>query len=171
MRRLLGRVGVRVAVAAGLLLLVLGVVAVARATGGSERSPLPAAPTHRSTPTVDPSFGDDAEVAAAPSAYADSQQVIGAAKTFTAAWLKRDASPEAWHAAIVPLSTETLAASLKGVDPLSVPASRTTAEPSIARRTELFAEVTTSVDSGVLELTLLKVESRWLVDGVDWERA
>jgi hypothetical protein len=41
----------------------------------------------------------------------------------------------------------------------------------VVRRTELYAEVITTVDTGTLELTLSKPDKRWLVDGVDWERA
>lgn len=168
MRSLMGRVGVRVAVAAGLLLLILGVVSVARLAGGADRSIDPAAP--QATVSLDPSAGDDGEVLPTPSAYADDVAVLTAARIFTTAWLRRDASPSSWHTGVASLSTDTLSASLEGVDPLSVPATRTTAEPTIVRRTDAFAQVSIAVDTGTLVLTLVRPESRWLVDGVDWDR-
>ena len=122
------------------------------------------------TSTVDPTAGDDAEVAPSPTAFADDAAVKNAASSFVAAWLRRDRSPTAWHAALVPLSTTSLAQSLEGVDPIGVPATRTTGPPTVVRRTEAFAQVSITVDTGTVVLDLVKQGGAWLVDGVDWDR-
>jgi hypothetical protein len=169
MRSLLGRIGARVGIAVVLVVLIAGVVAIAKfAGGGAPRPPAPrlAGPTV----TVDPTSGDDAEVAPSPTSYADDAAVKDAASSFVAAWIRRDRSPAAWHAALVPLATTALAESLKGVDPVGVPATRTTGPPTVVRRTEAFAQVSIAVDTGTVVLDLLKQTGAWLVDGVDWDR-
>src|SRR5262245_29883142 len=169
MRSLLGRIGARVGVAVVLVLLIAGVVAIAKFAGGSASRP-PAPRIAGPTTTVDTTAGDDAEVAPSPTAYADDAAVNGAASSFVAAWLRRDRTPAAWHAALVPLSTTSLADSLKGVDPVGVPATRTTGPPTVVRRTEGFAQVSIAVATGTVVLDLLMQSGKWLVDGVDWDR-
>jgi hypothetical protein len=41
----------------------------------------------------------------------------------------------------------------------------------VQNRAAQFVEVTLPVDSGTVRLRLLSTNGRWLVDGVDWERA
>jgi hypothetical protein len=169
MRSLLGRVGGRVGVALVLIVLIAGVLAIAKLAGGRTgrtTTPRLAGPTS----TVNPTAGDDAEIATTPTAFADDTVVKNAATAFVSAWLKRDRSPSAWHAALVPLSTAALGQSLDGVDPIGVPATRTTGPPTLVRRTEAFAQVSISVDTGTVVLDLLNQGGRWLVDGVDWDR-
>jgi len=169
MRGLLGRIGARVGVAVVLVLHIAGVLAIAKLAGGGTSQP-PAPRLAGPTVTVDPTAGDDAEVAPSPSAFADDNALRSAASAFVAAWLRRDRSPAAWHAALVPLSTSELADSLNGVDPLGVPATRTTGPPTVLRRTDAFAQVSVAVDTGTVTLDLLKQSGKWLVDGVDWDR-
>lgn len=169
MRDLLGRIGTRVGIAAVLLVLIAGVLAIAKLAGGSAAritDPRLEGPTS----TIDPTAGDDAEVAPSPTRFADDAAVNNAATAFVTAWLKRDRSPSAWHAALVPLSTAALAQSLEGVDPTGVPATRTTGQATLVRRTEAFAQVSIVVDTGTVVLELLNQGGRWLVDGVDWDR-
>src|SRR5215831_624877 len=163
MRSLLGRIGARVGVAVVLVILIAGVLAIAKLAGGGRSQPI-VPRIEGPTSSVDPTAGDDAEVAPSSTVFADDAAVKGAATTFIAAWLRRDLSPAAWHTGLVPLSTAELAQSLDGVDPIGVPATRTTGAPTVVRRTEAFAEVSIAVDSGTVVLDLLKQSDKWLVD-------
>jgi hypothetical protein len=169
MRGLLGRVGARVGVAVVLVALIAGVVAIAKLSGGGAARPvLPR--VMEPTSTVDPTAGDDAEVAPSPTAFADDAALKSAASSFVEAWLRRDRSPTAWHDALVPLATSNLAQSLEGVDPSGVPATRTTGPATVVRRGAAFAQVSITVDTGTVVLDLVKPGEKWLVDGVDWDR-
>jgi hypothetical protein len=169
-RGLLSRLGIRGGAVVGLLLVVAVTVAVARLVGGADAG-ANYSPGQPPTITVDPTEGDDGEVLATPSAYPDDAAVRAAAGRFTAAWLRRELTAERWHAGLDGLVTTALAEKLVGVDPRSVPASRTLGPPALVLRTDLFAQVTIAVDSGTLRLSLVKPDDRWLVDAVDWERA
>lgn len=172
MRRLLDRIGVRGGVTLGLILLVAAVVAIGRLVGGPTNPPAyEGRPEPSATVTAGPTAADDGAVEVTPSSFADDAAVRSAVAAFMAAWLQRGLSPEAWHAAIAPLSTRTLAQSLAGVDPTGVPATRIVGEPTVTRRSEIYAQVSVPVDSGTVQLTVLKMGNSWLVDGVDWERA
>jgi hypothetical protein len=168
-RGLLGRLGVRGGIVVGLAVLVLAIVAIARVAGrGSDTAPYASDVT--ATSTIDPTSGDDGEVAS-PSAYPDDADVKAAAQAFTTAWLKRNLSSADWLAGLTPLTTKALADSFKGVDPTAVPATRVVAAPTIVLRTDSFAQTTTLVDTGRLVLGLSKHSNRWLIDSVDWDRA
>ncbi|MEV4618413.1 hypothetical protein AB0J74_06795 [Asanoa sp. NPDC049573] len=93
------------------------------------------------------------------------------AEAFATAWLDREASAEAWYSALRPHVTSQLAAKLKDVDPVVVPAERLTGAATVAPQGSGLVEVSYPVDSGTLLLRLVVVDGRWLVDGVDWERA
>jgi hypothetical protein len=168
MRGLLGRVGARVGIAVALVVLIAGVVTIAKLMGGAPRPPI--SQVEGPPTTVGPTAGDDAEVAPSPTGFADDSAIKNAASSFVAAWLRRDRSPTAWHSALVPLSTSNLAQSLEGVDPIGVPATRTTGPPTVVRRTDGFAQVSLAVDTGTVVLDLLDQSGVWLVDGVDWDR-
>lgn len=170
MRRALGRLGARGAVGTGLALVVLGVVGLAKLAdrGGPAGHYLPPA---RPPVTADPTEGDDAAVAPAPSRLTDEPVVLSTAAQFAAAWLRQDLSASAWHAGIAPFATQSLAQRLAGVDPAAVPASRILGEPQLALRAASYAQVVLAVDSGTLRLSLVRRDGRWWVDGVDWDRA
>jgi hypothetical protein len=170
MRDLLGRLGVRGAVVVGLVVLVLGVVAVAR-LAGSPQGTQSYSSGPQATSTVDPTAGDDGEMpTATASAYPDDKAVKDAVLAFAKAWLRRDLSVKAWHAGITPLATDSVLQSLEGVDPSTVPASRITGDPTIVVRTDGFAKTSLSVDTGTLLLDLTKRDTGWLVESVDWDR-
>jgi hypothetical protein len=169
MRGLLGRIGARVGIAVVLVVLIAGAIGIAKLVGGGGARPI-SPRLEAPTSTVDPTAGDDAEVAPSPTGFADDALLKTAASTFVEAWLKRNLSPAAWHAGLVPLSTSSLAQSLDGVDPVGVPATRTTGPPTVLRRDEVFAQVSIAVDTGIVVLDLLKQGGKWLVDGVDWDR-
>jgi hypothetical protein len=162
------RLGARTGISAGLVFLIALVVLLARLAGNDDTSTPYSGPGV--TPSMATSVGDDAQVAPTPSAYLDNDEVRDAASAFTAAWLQRSLTPVEWHKALVPLSTDQLAASLEGVDPLVVPATRVVGEVTITLRSELYSQVSIPVDSGVVELGLLKGNSGWRVDSVDWQR-
>jgi hypothetical protein len=150
------------------MVLVLGVVAVARLAGSpQETQPYSSGP--QATSTVDPTAGDDGEVPIA-TAYPDDKAVKDAALAFAKAWLRRDLSAKAWHAGITPLATDSVLQSLEGVDPSTVPASRLMGDPTIVVRTDGFAKVSLLVDTGTLLLDLTKRGTGWLIESVDWER-
>jgi hypothetical protein len=165
---LLSRLGVRGGIVVGLVILVLGVVAVARLAG----SP-PGAQTYSSGPqptsTIDPTAGDDAEVPQSTS-HPDDQAVKDRVAAFAKAWLKRDLSANAWRAGIAALATDSVVQSLVGVDPSTVPASRIVGEPAIVVRTDTFAKASIAVDTGTLLLDLTKHDDKWLVESIDWQR-
>jgi hypothetical protein len=169
MRSLLGRIGARVGVAVVLVILIAGVLAIAKLAGSGRSQPI-VPRVEGPTSSIDPTAGDDAEVVPSLTQFADDAAVKSAASAFIAAWLKRDLSSAAWHSALVPLSTAELAQSLDGVDPIGVPATRTTGAPTVVRRTDAFAQVSIAVDTGTVVLDLLKQGGTWLVDGVDWDR-
>jgi hypothetical protein len=158
-----------------LTVVVFGVVGVARAVSGT-RDPIvtaPLAPIGASVSAV-PTAGDDGIAATTePSATASpgAPAAEAVAKAFALAWLRRDATPERWLAGLMPYSTRTLQAKLEGVDPVGVPAKRLTGPPAVVPRGQGYLEVSFPVDSGTLRLRMVAPEGRWLVDGVDWERA
>ena len=169
MRGFLSRVGGRVGIAVTLLLLIGGVVAIAKLAGQNPRQAVHPS-VQPPTSTIDSTSGDDAEVAITPTTYGDESGVRNVASDFVAAWLRRDLTATGWHARIKPLCTTPLAESLDGVDPLSVPATRMTGEPLVTRRGDLFAVVSVKVDTGTVLLNEVKQGDAWLVDGVDWDR-
>jgi hypothetical protein len=169
MARLLRRLGLRGGVSVGLLLIVVAVVMIAKLAGEDSRARYPQpAPA---LPTVDPTAGNDGVIGSTASTQPGDADLFRTAVAFTAAWLRRDLDTAAWHAGVAKHATASVGATLEGVDPRTVPATRTTGEPAVVLRTEGFARVAVPVDTGTLQLHLLLQGGRWLVDGVDWERA
>jgi hypothetical protein len=170
----------------GFLVLVLGIVAIARLAGAGPNTQSYSSGTQPKS-TIDPTAGDDGVVSdgaplpiqtatttvpsAGASHYPDDGEVTAAATVFATAWLRRGLSARAWHSGITPLVTESVAQSLDGVDPSNVPANRTLGGPTILNRTDLFARVGVPLDTGTLLLELSKHDRRWLVESVDWEPA
>jgi hypothetical protein len=72
---------------------------------------------------------------------------------------------------MLPHSTEDLTERLAESDPGGVPADRITGDLLMIPRGAEYVEVAVPLDSGRLLLRLIAPEGRWLVDGVDWERA
>jgi hypothetical protein len=52
-----------------------------------------------------------------------------------------------------------------------VPADRIVGKPTVIPHAASLVEATVGVDSGRLRLRLVAPDGKWLVDGVDWERA
>jgi hypothetical protein len=178
MQWVLGRLKGRVGVAVVLFLVVLGAVAVGRLVGGGSGSNRPAIGTGESTPlSINPTAKDDGPVAiatptavVAPSLSPGAAAPLRVARDFMAAWLDSKLTAERWHTGVSRYATPALATKLSGVDPAGVPAVRTTGDIQLSPRGEGAAAATVPVDSGTVELRLIVVAGRWLVDGVDWSR-
>ena len=171
MRNAMMRLGVRGTLVLVLAILVAAVVGIARLVGDAapRREPAPDGAAATAPSTVDPTEGDDG-VVATPKPPADDPAVRAAANTFMKAWLRSDLAPDAWHDGVIKLATDDLAGKLKGVDPVTVPATRTTGAVQIVAKQAEFAQVDVPVDTGTVSLRLRSADGRWLVDGVDWER-
>lgn len=178
MQWVLGRLKGRLGVAVVLLLVILTAVGIGRALGsGDSDPPLRAGSNADSPPAVSSSTEDDGVEdgppvePAAPSLSPGAAKPVEVAEEFLAAWLQSTLSAEQWHEGLVPYATPSLTVKLSGVDPAGVPAKRTTGEPQLIPRGSGAAAVSVPVDSGKVELRLVVVDGRWLVDGVDWSRA
>jgi hypothetical protein len=170
MSGLLRRLGIRGgAILALVLLVALGVV-VGRMLGPSSATPNDIGLGNEPVPSsVDPTAGDDAQVSPTPTSFPDDAIVQSRAKQFVAVWVRHDLSPDAWHTAIAKLSTAKLSASLLGVDPTTVPASSAATDAVVALRTDSLAQVSMTLDTGTVTLTLVKQpDGSWLVDAIDW---
>jgi hypothetical protein len=173
-RHLVSRLGLRVGAVLAIVLFIAGAVAVGRTLGhrpaASTDINAGVAPSTSATATAPPGADDGVRTPPPTLPAADAGPVRSRVNEFMAAWLSRNLSPEAWHSRIAKLTTATLAKSLVGVDPLSVPATRVTAPATFPVLTATFAQAVIEVDSGTVTLTLLKDGSDWWVDGIDWQR-
>jgi hypothetical protein len=173
----------RLGVALALIIVVFAVVGVARVFAGPEDARTAAVgpvETSTATSTPGPTEGDDGVVEPSPESSTALDPGPGLspgarrpetiAEAFAGDWLDRTAEADAWYAALLANATPTLAAKLKGVDPVVVPADRLTGPATVVPRGSGLVEVSYPVDSGTLLLRLVVGEGRWLVDGVDWER-
>lgn len=170
----------RAGVAIVLFAIVLLIVGVARGFSGNATDRGPAVTSGAEStvagPSVDPSYNYDGPVSSlTPPTLSTSPggalpDAVGYA--FAAAWVDhQNVTAATWYGRLLPHATESLAEKLRGVDPVSVPADRLTGEPVVVPYAESVADVTVTVDSGTLRLTLVAPDGRWLVDSVDWERA
>lgn len=167
----------RVGVAVVLAVVVFGVVGAAKVFSGSDD----AAPGLNGAPeqpilTVTATIADDGlaspEPTPSPKISPGTAVPATVATAFGRAWVNHsDVTAEEWYAALLPHCTEALAKKLVGVDPAGVPADRLTGEPVLIPYADRIVDATIRVDSGLLRLRLTAVEGRWLVDGIDWERA
>ncbi|WP_245871463.1 hypothetical protein [Asanoa hainanensis] len=173
----------RLGVAVVLAIIVFGVVGIARVVSGPDGRSAGVFPAvdSSSTATTDPEEADDGVVEPrpvtstavdpGPSLSPGAQEPAEIAKAFATSWLDRTAKVADWYAALVPHTTAGLAAKLKGVDPVVVPAERLTGTPTVVPRGTGLVEVSYPVDSGTLLLRVVVADGRWLVDGVDWDRS
>jgi hypothetical protein len=178
MQWVLGRLRGRLGVAVVLASVVLIAVGIGRALGGSGAGSTTAqiGSDAQATPAIATSAEDDGVEGgpsvepAAPSLAPEAPAPVKVAGQFIRAWLRSQLNAEQWHAGITPYATASLASKLSGVDPAGVPATRTTGEAKLIPRGAGAAAVSVPVDSGRVELRMLVVDGRWLVDGVDWSR-
>jgi len=173
--RFLSRLPVRprTVIALGLLLVVAIVVGFGKMIGGRQGS---TASLDGTTPlsSVDPSTGNDSVVELNPTpALGDvrTADALATANNFAALWIDHDRPAKAWRDSLTPLCTKTLAGELSGVDPASVPADRITGTASLEVHADATVDVIIPIDAGKLRLRMVAQQnSKWLVDGIDWER-
>ena len=169
---LLRRLGARTGVSVGSDRPVVAAIVVVARLGGGRTAATSAHRTRDGRRDRRPTAGDDARGRARRRVPSPTTTPCrSAASTSSTAWLQRDRESSGVARGAVPLSTTSLAESLEGVDPVGVPATRMTGEPTVVLRTELYAQVNVPVDTGTVVLGLVKQDDRWLVDSVDWDRA
>ncbi len=170
MRGFIAWLGARGAVALGLVVLVVAIIGIAKILDGNHREAGGFASVPRPPSTIEPTAGDDAEVAPTPTTSAEDAAIVRASRDFTAAWLRRELSASRWHDGLSSMVTPSLARNLESVDPAGVPARRVLAPPTLVLRSDGYAQTATRVDTGTLSLGLVERDGRWLVDTVDWDR-
>jgi hypothetical protein len=178
MRPVLRLLGTRYGMAVLLAVLVLAVVGVVRGVAGSYHPTTygPAVEPLTSSSSIDPTAGDDSvltpESPARPVTSPGAAEPGTVATDFLKAWLTHDGVPaEQWRASFAKYATPALRDKLKGTDPAGVPAERMTGPVATQDRGASYVDAAIPVDSGTVRLRLLATNGRWLVDGVDWERA
>jgi hypothetical protein len=167
-RWLLSRLGTRVGVALGLVLLIAAAIAIGKLAGDRVETPI-ARPDQRPLITIDPTTGDDGVVDLTPTSRPDSE-AMDVATAFVKAWLRTDLSAEDWRTGVSRVATESLARNLAGVDPTTVPATRQTGQPTVRLQAPTYLRLAVPMDTGTLVLTVFKDDGEWLVGEVDWEQ-
>jgi hypothetical protein len=129
-----------------------------------------------STSATGRSYGPDDGVISAvptvtPSVAKGSAPPAQVAAAFTASWLQRSRSAQAWLTALRPHCTQQLIDQLKDVDPSTVPASRVTGAITLVTLSESAVQASIPLDSGRLQLRMVGPSGHWFVDGVDWVRS
>jgi hypothetical protein len=177
MRPVLRLLGTRYGMALVILLVVLGIVGITRAVAGSYRSTAayPGSASSHAAVTANPSAGDDSvaspQTPPAPSTSPGATPPEAVADSFMRAWLVNEGVTSAqWQAGIAKYATSRLRDKLKNVDPSGGP-TRMTGPITLQSRAASFVQATVPVDAGSVQLRLVATNGRWLVDGVDWERA
>jgi hypothetical protein len=175
-RGILRFLGTRYGLALIGLLLVVAVVGVARAIGGSRPVDSVGTPPLISGPSASSELDDDgiAEVESSPVATS----IPGAAAPeavaldFTRAWLhSKGVTSAQWVKGLQPYITQRLLDQYKDADPTSVPADSIRGPAQVRVRDAALVDVDVPVTPGTLKLRLLVNNGRWLVDGVSWERS
>jgi hypothetical protein len=100
------------------------------------------------------------------------QEAVDRSVEFAEAWLNPNGyGPTGWYDSIVQFVTTEQADLLQGVDPVSVPAKTITGEA-----TAEGPKVSIPLDTGTLTLTMAEgsnnwTENGWLVSAIDWEQS
>jgi hypothetical protein len=91
---------------------------------------------------------------------------------FAKAWIRKPGVSSAqWRKGLEPLATPRLLDLLKDTDIASVPADAIRGPAKLKALGALLAEYTIPVNPGLLRLTLVVANGKWLVDRLDWARA
>ncbi len=170
-RLLRSRWGIAVVIA----VLVLAVVGIGRVVTSGGGGPVLTNPSAIPTVSADPKDDDSIIISETPAPVRTSPGTAtpeAVAYAFASAWVDhRNVSANKWYDGLLPHATESLAGKLSGVDPESVPADRIVGKPSLVPVSDGLVDAVVTVDTGKVRLRLIAPEGRWLVDGVDWERA
>ncbi|THV30122.1 hypothetical protein [Glycomyces paridis] len=161
-----------------ILVLVLGVIALAQT-----REELPLDGSDAGSSGVDgeatsEAFTEDdglaTEACDGEDCYTDAelpQEALNRASAFAEAWLNPYGyGPDGWHDSIAPFLTSDTADLMEGVDPSTVPAEERTGEPTASG-----SKVAIPMDTGTLTLTMHEgandwTSNGWLVSAIDWEQ-
>jgi hypothetical protein len=175
-RGILRFLGTRYGLALIGIVLVVGVVGVARAIGGSRPVDSIGAPPPLTSPTASSELGDDSvansEDPPVATAIPGAASPDAVALDFTRAWLNsKGVTSSQWVKGLQPYITPRLLDQYKDADPASVPAESIRGPAQVRVRDSELVEVDVPVTPGTLKLRLLVVNKRWLVDGVSWERS
>lgn len=176
MRNVLGWLGSRHGISVGLLLLVGGVIVVARLIPHRDENPLIRGGGTTATAPV------PLPIATAPSTqllHSPVRPVTGkgaaeprtVATAFTRAWLRHELDAPAWLRGVTRYTTSTLAVRLGETDPSNVPAEAITGTASVVNDAADACAVTVPTDTGTLTLTLHRINGQWRVDDIDWARS
>jgi hypothetical protein len=176
MQRLLRMLGTRYGLALLAAVVVLAVVGVFRGVAGTQPAPrsgpVPDAGSASPLPADDDDGLDTTESPPAPVTSPGAPSPESVAASFATAWLhSTGVTADQWRRGLKPYATDALLTKLKDTDPAGVPAERITGPAELIPRDVGLVEAVIPVDSGRLRLRLLATDGRWLVDGVDWERA
>jgi phage-related tail fiber protein len=174
-RALLRRLGARHGIALGAIVVIVGVLVIAR-MGGNPTGSLVTGGTDRGlVPSGSPAPDDGAASVPAPqppttSPGASTPQDV--AMRFATAWLHHTGVTAAtWRAVLAPMSTARLGGELTNADPETVPANNITGPVSLTDHSATYVEADVPTDSGTLVLSLLAAHGQWRVDAIDWEPA
>ncbi|GAA2140058.1 hypothetical protein [Glycomyces algeriensis] len=100
------------------------------------------------------------------------QEAVDQSVEFAEAWLNPNGyGPDGWYDSIIPFLTEDQAELLQGVDPSEVPATEITGAP-----VPDGLKVAFPMDTGTLTLTMTEGSNNltgtgWLVSAIDWEQS
>lgn len=89
-----------------------------------------------------------------------------AAEAFLAEWVKRDRSPEEWHAKVAPLATSTFGNALAMVNPANVPAT-TVERAEVETVTATSGEVIATTDGPSVRVLMERAGGEWLVSSIE----
>ena len=169
----------RYGIVAIILVLVLGVIALAQTRG---QTPLDGAESGadgtEGAVTSEAMTADDGfatEQCQGDDCYAEEelpQAAVDRAAEFAETWLNPYGyGPDGWYDSIAPYLTTETAELMQGVDPVSVPATEVTGEPAPDGQ-----KVDVPLDTGTLTLTMTEgsndwTENGWLVSAIDWEQS
>lgn len=149
---------------------VLTVVFGTLACGSSEPASNPPSPTTVLNSTE--SNGEGRIYTPGPTLPEPPPGAVSAADAFARAWARPDQTRDTWWAGVARWCDQALAQRLRTTDPATIPATRIVDQPRPTSpiRAEA-ASFTVTTDGGVLTLTVVWSESRWLVAAIDFTRS
>ena len=90
-----------------------------------------------------------------------------AAEQFVAAWARPDLSPRVWLTGVRSRATPVYAAMLETVEPANIPAHTGLGPARLVTSTERRAEFDVPTDAGLMRVTCVSRDSRWLIATVE----
>jgi hypothetical protein len=169
-RKILRLLGSRYGIAALLLLIVIAVVGIAKATTDPSPGDTPGGGEVESFSEGAPDDGvaEPSQPGEGPASASQESQLpqaaLDAGKAFATAWVDSDRSKADWYAAVSEHASDKVREEFAETDPSRVPATEIRDEP-VATGTSV--EIKT--DKGLLILEMLEKDGKWYVDGVDFQ--